>query len=32
MEIIVGIGFLSIVAFFAVRKFRKVSENKDCCK
>ena len=31
MEIFIGLGFISVVAFIAVKKFKKVSENKDCC-
>ncbi len=32
MEIIIGLGFIGIVAFFAIRKFKKASKGKDCCK
>ena len=31
MEIIVGILFIGLVAFFAIRKFKEASK-KDCCK
>jgi hypothetical protein len=31
MEILVGLGFIGLVAFFAARKFKKASK-KDCCK
>jgi len=31
MEILVGLGFIALVAFFAVRKF-KAANKKDCCK
>jgi len=32
MEIIIGLGFIVIIALFAVRKFKKTSERKDCCR
>ncbi len=32
MEIIVGLCFIGIIAFFAVRKFKKINEKNDCCK
>jgi len=32
MEILVGLGFVGIVAFFAFRKFKKAGKEKDCCK
>jgi|RifCSP16_1_1023843.scaffolds.fasta_scaffold1050575_1 hypothetical protein len=31
MEIIVGLGFIGLVAFFAIRKAKKAGK-KDCCK
>ena len=31
MGILVGLGFIGLVAFFAVRKF-KAANKKDCCK
>ena len=31
MGILVGLGFIGLVAFFAVRKFR-TANKKDCCK
>ena len=32
MEIIVGIFFIGLIAFFAYRKFKNASKGKDCCK
>jgi len=32
MEILVGLGFIAVLAFFAYRKFKKASKGKDCCK
>jgi len=32
MEILVGLGFIGVIAFFGFRKFKKVSKGKDCCK
>lgn len=32
MEILVGILFIAIVAFFAYRKFKSVDKGDDCCK
>jgi hypothetical protein len=32
MEILVGLGFIGIIAYIAFRRFKKVSKGKDCCK
>jgi uncharacterized membrane protein YqiK len=32
MGIIVVLGFVGIVVFFAYRRFKKANEGKDCCK
>jgi len=32
MKILVGLGFVFIVAFIGYLKFKKVSKGKDCCK
>jgi hypothetical protein len=32
MEIIVGLAFVGVVAFVAVKKFKKSSKQKDCCE
>ena len=32
MEILVGLGFIGVIAFFGFRKFKKTSKGKDCCK
>ena len=32
MEILVGLGFIGIVAVFGYLKFRRVNKGKDCCK
>ncbi len=32
MEIAIGIAFVAIIAFVGIRKFKKASEGKDCCK
>jgi hypothetical protein len=32
MEILVGLGFIGIIAFIAFRRFKKASQGKDCCK
>jgi hypothetical protein len=32
MEIIIGIGFIGLIALFAVRKFTNTSKRKDCCR
>jgi hypothetical protein len=31
MEILVGLGFIGLVAFFGIRKFKNASK-KDCCR
>lgn len=32
MEIVAGLGFIAIIAFFGYLKFKKASKGKDCCR
>lgn len=32
MEILAGILFIGIVAFFAYKKFKSIEKGDDCCK
>jgi len=32
MEILIGLGFIGVIAFAGYRKFKNASKGKDCCK
>jgi hypothetical protein len=32
MEILIGLGFIGVIAFVGYRKFKNASKGKDCCK
>lgn len=32
MEILVGLGFIAVIAFIGYIKFKRIGKGKNCCK